>query len=324
MLVNTVLGSVDSTKIGRTLMHEHILIANHTLRKAYKCWFDEDMFFKYAVTMLKNAKMYGIDTIVDATPIDLGRDLDIMRKVSEKSGVNIIAATGFYWPLQISLSDKSPEFIADIMINDLENGMEGTEVKAQFIKYSTVNPDLTDYDKKIGEAVAIAHKRTGAMIYTHTGNKNGMSQIEFFRANGVDLSKLIVGHMGDTEDYEYIHSVLAAGCRIGLDRFGAHNLEPEYYIEDERKAKVIANLISQGYIDKMVISHDVACYLDYSGYQNVGNLFQGVMERDLNKFLFQFNYIPKYVYNMFKECGITESEIDHIMVKNPQRIFEGK
>lgn len=85
MKISTVLGTIDSSELGITLMHEHVLIANHTLRIAYPKWFERDVFIQYAVRMLKNAKESGIDTIVDATPIDLGRDLSIMQEVSENA-----------------------------------------------------------------------------------------------------------------------------------------------------------------------------------------------------------------------------------------------
>ncbi len=324
MQISTVMGTMDSSELGTTLMHEHVLIANHTMRIAYRQWFERDRFMEYAVRMLKNAKQYGIDTIVDATPIDLGRDLSIMREASEKSGVNIIPCTGFYWMPQVALQDKSPEFIAEILIQDLEEGIEGSDVKAQFIKYATVGPELTEYDRKIGKASAIASNKTGAFIYTHTNQKNGNSQADFFEAEGVAPERLVIGHMGDTEDYEYIRGIMDRGHYIGMDRFSAHVLEPENYIEDEKRAKVVADLIKEGYGNGMVISQDVACFLDYTGFQNVGNRFPVVMAQDLDEYKVQFNYIPKYVYDMFRDCGVEDGDIKRLTVDNPRDIFEGK
>lgn len=324
MKISTVLGTIDSSELGITLMHEHVLIANHTLRIAYPKWFERDVFIQYAVRMLKNAKESGIDTIVDATPIDLGRDLSIMQEVSEKSGVHIIPCTGFYWSPQVSLQDKSPEFISEILINDIENGIEGSDIKAQFIKFATVGPELTEYDRKIGKAAALASNATGVFIYTHTNQKNGISQIDFFESEGVSPERVVIGHMGDTEDYEYIRSIMDRGHYIGMDRFSSHVLEPENYLEDEKRAKVVAELIKEGYGKGMVISQDVACFLDYTGFQNVGNRFPVVMSQDLDDYKVQFNYIPKYVYKMFQDCGMTERDIERLMADNPRDIFEGK
>ena len=324
MKVNTVLGPIESDQLGFTLMHEHIIIANHTLRRAYPAWFDHDVFMEYVLHLCRNAKEAGIDTITEATPIDLGRDLELMQEVSEKSGLNIIPCTGFYWNFQVSLGDKSPEFIAQILIDDLTKGMDGTSYKAQFIKWATVGPELSDYDRKIGTATAIAAKETGAMIYTHTNNKNGLSQVDFFEEQGVDLSHVVIGHMGDTEDLDYIRSVLNRGVRIGSDRISACHLEPEFYMADEKRARVIGQLAKEGYLGRIVLSHDVCGYLDYSGYQDRWNPFTENMSRDLNTFTHQWRYIPTTFYPMLREAGIDEGGIRQLMVENPRAIFEGR
>ena len=322
MRVNTVLGQVDSSELGAVLMHEHILILDRNMSTAYSKWFDRNMFIRHAVQMCRNAKQYGINTIVDATPIDLGRDLSVMREVSEKAEINIIPCTGFYWHIQFALHDKSPEFLAEILVNDIENGIEGTDVKAQFIKYATAGPELTEYDRKLGKAAAIASNTTGAFIYTHTNQKNGMSQVDFFDSEGVAPERLVIGHMGDTDDYEYIQSILDRGHRIGMDRFGGHVLYPENYIEDERRAKTVSYFMDKGYGDGMVLSHDACGFIDYTEKHNLGNVFPEVMAQDLDEYKVQYSYIPKYVFEMFRDCGMNDNDIKRLMVDNPRKIFE--
>ncbi len=144
--------------------------------------------------------------------------------------------------MQVAFADKSAEFLSEILIDDLTKGMEGTEFKAAYIKYSTNSSELTDYDRKLGRAAVIAQIATGVPIYTHTSNKNGMSQINFFKEQGVDLSKVVIGHMGDTNDLEYIRGIADTGVRIGMDRFAADTVMPEEYLDSKLRAQTVIDL----------------------------------------------------------------------------------
>jgi phosphotriesterase-related protein len=322
MKVNTVLGPIETKDMGLTLMHEHILIANHTMRLVYPKWLNRKEFIDYAVKMVKRAKNFGVNTIVDGTPFELGRDLRVMQEVSEKSEVNIIAATGFYWTLQLALADKSAEFLAEILIDDLTEGMEGTTYKASFIKYATGYSELTDYDRKIGKAVVLAHKATGAPIYTHTSNKNGISQVEFFREHGVDLSKVIIGHMGDTDDIEYIKSVVDSGVKIGMDRFATDTVMPEVYLDSKIRAEVVVDLWKGGYLNKMVLSHDASCFIDFQGYPDAGNQWDIYKNHDLETLDFQYTFLSQKIFPLFFKGGMTQEEINVMMIDTPRNIFE--
>jgi phosphotriesterase-related protein len=202
--------------------------------------------------------------------------------------------------------------------------MESSTYKAAIIKYSTNFPELTEYEKKLGEAVAIAHKATGAPIYTHTSNKNGVAQIEFLKEQGVDLSRVIIGHMGDTDDLEYIKHVADTNVRIGMDRFALDTVAPELHLDSDSRARTVVDLWKGGYLDKMTLSHDSYCFIDIEGCQKVDDQWHVHRYSDLEYLDFQFSFIPQKMFPLFYKSGMTQREIDVMMIDTPRRIFEGK
>ena len=145
MKIQTVLGEVDTKDLGKTLMHEHILCANWTARQSYPDWLDRAEFVDLAVRMLRRLKARGFSTLVDATPPGLGRDIDVIREVSEKAQMHIIASTGFYWYEEVWLVGKETSRMVKRLVNEVEKGIQGTTAKAGIIKRDT--PLITAEDK---------------------------------------------------------------------------------------------------------------------------------------------------------------------------------
>jgi phosphotriesterase-related protein len=171
-------GPIDVEKLGFTLMHEHVMTVDWSMRMVFNKWIDRDAIVSHAVQSLVKAKEFGLRTIVDATPINLGRDIDIIREVAEKSGVQIIAATGFYAVDEPFLTGWEPDRITEQLLPEVNEGIRGTKIKAGIIKCATEAPEVSDTNKKLLQAVARLHKRTGLPITTHSSsvNKNGLSQ----------------------------------------------------------------------------------------------------------------------------------------------------
>lgn len=329
MKINTVLGLIDTSELGPTLMHEHILIASPTMCRVCPDWYDRTYLIDYAVRMLKRVKAHGLRTIVDMTAFQLGRDVSLLCEVAEKAEINIIACTGYYWYDDACLVDKSPEYLAEIMIRDIEKGMEGGSAKAGVIKACTDKFGLSPFTKRYLKAACIAHKATGVPISTHTNchyGPQGKEQQEFFESEGVDLRNVLIGHMGDLNDIDYASGVASRGSFICLDRFGVSDLCPGY-IEDEFRCNLAAKLFKSGWEDHVVFSHDASCFIDFSGREMMGSPWEYTSSYtrgfDLENHCFQFDLLFRRILPWLRERGVTERQLNKALITNPRRFFEG-
>ena len=325
MKVNTVLGSLDTKDMGYTLMHEHIMIANHTMRRMWADWINIDEFTAFAKRYIARGKRAGVRTIVDVTPFQLGRDVSVLQRVSEEAEINIIAATGYFWGNEICLVDKSPEFLAEILLRDLEKGMEGTSVKAGIIKCGTSQDHMSKLDETIWEATVIAHKETNAPIITHSACKAGAeSQMKFLTERGVDPGRVIIGHIGDLDDPDFLASVADRGFYVGEDRIGVDKRHPEQ-LDTKERIKNIIELKHRGKLEQIVCAHDASIFIDYwEGKETLGCPWKMVREFDIEKLEFQFAFITERVLPELKAAGFSEFDIKAMLVDTPRRIFEGK
>ncbi|MBL4583669.1 MAG: phosphotriesterase [Pseudomonadales bacterium] len=307
--IETVLGPIAVTDIGFCLMHEHIVVSNWSMRQNFEDWFNPDTEIPKAIDELSKAKAKGVDTIVDLTPINLGRDIDIIRRVAEKTGVNVIAATGFYWNEEPWMSGWSATQLAEFMIRDIEVGIHGTSSKAGIIKCATDHPGVTEINRKLLEAAAITHKHTGVPISTHTcvHNQSGLAQQDVFEEMGVDLSRVVIGHCGDTDDIDYLQAILNRGSYIGMDRFGLDSILPT-----DKRVQVIAALCQQGHAGKMVVSHDACSHIDFFSDQQMIEQFAPN---------WNFCHIPEDVLPALKKEGVSDTQVNQMMVGNPADIF---
>jgi len=162
--VQTITGEVDTADLGFTLMHEHIMIANPGMRAAYADWVDTKKVIAFATEEAKLVKACGVSTLVDLTPINLGRDIDVMRAVAEAAEINVIAATGLYYNEEPWMGGWEPERIAEWFMRDIEHGIQGTSAKAGIIKCATDSAGVTEGNEKLLRVAARLHKATGVPI----------------------------------------------------------------------------------------------------------------------------------------------------------------
>jgi len=317
--VNAVTGAIDSERLGATLMHEHIFVLSAEIMQNYpETWGDEDRRIDDAVNRLNELKSRGVDTIVDLTVIGLGRYIPRVRRVAERTQLNIIVATGVYTyndvPMYFHFQGPGtalggPELMVDMFVRDIEDGIADTGVRAAILKCATDEPGVTPGVERVLRAVAQAHRRTGVPISTHTHAKSerGLEQQRIFEQEGVDLSRVIIGHSGDTTDLNYLEKLMANGSYIGMDRFGIDVLLP---FED--RVETVAELCRRGYADKMVLSHDANCFSDW------------LPEAALAVAAPRWNYLHIHndVIPALKDRGVTEAQIQTMLVTNPRRIFE--
>jgi len=316
--VNTATGSIETSKLGTTLMHEHVFIVTPEIAQNFpKDWGDEEQRIADAIARMNELKSRGVDSIVDLTVIGLGRYIPRIKRVAEKTGINIIAATGIYTyndvPMYFHFRGPGtilggPELMTEMFVKDIEEGIADSGVKAAILKCATDQQGVTPGVERVLRAVAQAHRRTGVPISTHTHahTERGVDQQRIFEEEGVDLSRVIIGHSGDTTDLDYLERVIARGSYIGMDRFGIDTILP---FED--RVNTVARMCERGHVGKMVLSHDAACFSDW--------LPQIVYTMMPN---WHYLHIHNDVIPALKQRGVTEDQITTMLVDNPRKIFE--
>ncbi|MDI9973819.1 phosphotriesterase-related protein [Rhodococcus sp. IEGM 1307] len=324
-MLETVRGPRDLASLGKVLMHEHVFILTPDVHQNYgdEYW-DEDKRIADAISKLKTLKGAGIDTIVDPTVVGLGRDIPRIQQVNAEVDINIVAATGLYTYDEIphyfsyrgpgALFDM-PEPMTEMFVRDIEEGIGGTGVKAAFLECVVEERGLTRDQTRVAKAIAAAHRQTGAPITVHTNaaHQTGRAALDLFREEDVDLSKEVVGHAGDSNDLDYLRWIADQGAVIGCDRFGIDVFNP-----DPNRIETLATLCRQGYVDSIVLSQDVACYMDY---------FSGeMMQQQVRKALPNWHYlhILEDVLPALEERGISDEQIRTMLIDNPRRYFEAR
>ena len=307
--INGVLGPLDTDELGFTLMHEHILVANWSMRQAFPDWVDRDAQVEHAVGEVRSAVERGVATIVDLTPINLGRDIHVIREVAERAGVQMIAATGLYWTEEPWLQGWEVERIAEYLIRDVADGIQGTSSKAGIIKCATDHLGVTEANRKLLQIAAAAHRATGVPISTHTSvaHHTGPAQQDVFEEAGVDLSRVVIGHCGDTEDLEHLEKILGRGSFIGMDRFGL-----DFMLPMEKRVSTVAALCERGFAPQIVLSHDACCHIDWFPKEAIGSMAPR----------WNFRHIPDDVIPALRKAGVPEAQIRQMTVTNPAGVFE--
>lgn len=316
---HTARGPIDTADLGVTLMHEHVFIMTTEIAQNYpEAWGDEDARVADAITRLNELKAAGVDTIVDLTVIGLGRYIPRIARVAAGTELNIVVATGvytyndvpfFFHYLGPGTMLDGPEIMADMFVRDIETGIADTGIRAAILKCATDEPGVTPGVERVLRAVAQAHRRTGAPISTHThaGTRRGLEQQRIFEEEGVDLSRVVIGHSGDSTDLGYLEELIAAGSYLGMDRFGIDLILP---FED--RVNTVAQLCERGHADKMVLSHDANCYFDALP----GELSSVAAPN------WHYLHIHNDVIPALRQRGVTDDQLRTMLVDNPRKIFE--
>lgn len=313
--INTVTGTVNTDKLGTTLMHEHLLVGWAGWELDCKApRFDRKTALKRAVERLKQLKDLGLSTFLDPCPNDIGRDVLFMAEAADASGINIICTTGLYKEdlgNTVYMKQRSADEIAEIYTTELTEGIGETGIKAALIKCATGKDHVTEYEEKCLRAAARASKRTGAPITTHTDDGTmGREQLDIFESEGVDLHKVIIGHSCGSANLRYHTDMLNRGCYLGFDRFGLEFLQP-----DRLRLASLIGLLGVGFERQIVLSHDsVACILG----RGLG-LPPEIMETIKN---WEPTHIFKNILPALRKAGVAEQKINTMMVDNPRSFFE--
>lgn len=247
--IRTVLGKKKIRKNTITLSHEHICCYSEYLNMMSNNYLDKDQLAEKSADILKSMKeKYGLGLFIDCTPINIGRDIQLLKKVSELSGVDIVCSTGFYYNDEPILDCMSAETLAEFIIEDANH------ICAGIIKAAVESEIVSDFNTKLLKAAAIAHKKTSLPIILHTNanNRNGAKAVDILLEENVAPNSIVVGHLSDTEDIEYIKTFAKSGCYVALDRM--YDNKSDLYITS--KVNQITALCDAGYADKLLLSHD--------------------------------------------------------------------
>jgi phosphotriesterase-related protein len=323
-MVETVRGPVDAADLGTTLMHEHVFVLTPDLLANYghEYW-DEELRVVDAIDKLTRLRALGVRTIVDPTVVGLGRYILRVARVNAAVDINIVPATGLYTfdELPRQLQSRGPgsllggeEPMTGMFLRDVREGIAGTDVKAAFLKGVVEERGLTPDQQRIHRALAATHRETGVPITVHTNSEHetGRIVLDFYEAEGVDLTKVVVGHAGDSNDLDYLRALADRGATLGCDRFGL-----DRYNTTDRRVATVAALCAEGYAERIVLSHDASCYIDfYAGEQAQRTLHAAAPN-------WHYEHITRDVLPALREAGVTDAQIMTMLVDNPRRYFGG-
>jgi phosphotriesterase-related protein len=307
--VETTAGPVDADELGRILVHEHLISASEAVRNQFPHLYDRDAEHQRAVDAVRSVMEHGVKTWVDPACMDLSRDAAWSKRVADETGINMIMCTGVYGQhytfLPHHFQNRDEDYLADAFVHDIEEGIQGTGVKAAFLKCAADEPGITPDVEKIHRAIARASKRTGRPIMAHTrpASKTGLDQMRIFEDEGVDPRKVQLAHTGDTDDLDHIEELLATGAWIGLDRFGI-----DLFLPDEKRIPTFVELVNRGYTDRIMLGQDAVSTLDWFPPELVAQLAPK----------WTFTHLFEDILPAAKGGGVTDEQIATMLDENPK------
>jgi phosphotriesterase-related protein len=324
--VQTVLGPVDASALGRVLMHEHVFVLTADVQQNYPDeWGSEDDRVADAVARLRELAAAGITTIVDVTVIGQGRYIPrIARIAGQVPELNIIVATGCYTfdevpmfflrrtPRDEALAGRpASDPMLGFFIKDITEGITGTGARAGMLKCAVDVKGLTKGVERVLRNVARAHVATGGTpitIHARAAGRHGPQILGVLRDEGVDLSRVVLGHSGDAvRDPDYLTEMAEAGLTLGMDRFGIDHLATF-----QERSDLVVELCRRGLAGRMVLSHDASCHIDWFSPGSLAALKE-----------WHYLHVSQDVLPYLRDHGVSDADIDAMLVGNPARILAG-
>ncbi len=306
-LIITVNGSLDARRMGFTLTHEHILVDFVGANAAAKSRYDADEVFTTALPFVKQIKEKGVATFIDCTPAYLGRDVMILKRLADATGMAVMAATGYYGAangkfVPSHANAESAQLLAARWISEWRNGIEGTGIKPGFIKTGTDKGPLTAMQQKLVRAAGITHLATGLTIAIHTGDgAAAFKQLEILKEQGVSPAARIWVHAQNEPDRAMHVRAGKLKTWISFDGVNPETLQVNL--------GHLQNMKTQGMLDRVLVSQDSGWY--HVGEPNGGNFKPYTCISD--------HFIP-----LLQQNGFTARELDLIFKKNPANAFAVK
>ncbi|MCC9195245.1 phosphotriesterase-related protein [Arthrobacter sp. zg-Y820] len=316
--VSTFTGEVPADQLGTTLVHEHVFVGHPELdlNWPHPEWNEEEALDR-AVAGFGRLHALGVRTVVDLTVPGLGRDVRRVLRVAERTPVRLIAATGYY------TADGLPQFfrthrpgglvggpdpLIEMFLRDIREGIAGTRVRAGMLKVFSDSGGITPDSERVFAAAAHAHLETGVPLTTHSHaeSRGGTAQQQLLARLGVPLDRVVIGHAGDSEDLDYLMSLADAGSFLGFDRFGM-----EHVVPDAQRFRTLCALLSRGYADRILLSHDAAFF----------SRMTPPSWRSRTVPHWHMETVHRRVLPQLRAAGFAEPVLRMLMIGNPRRLL---
>lgn len=301
----TVGGEITPGQLGVCLPHEHTLVDFQREYDGEPDAFDRSEALNTLVPELEKLKKYGVKSLADCAPGYLGRDVTLLKELSERTGLQILTCTGFYGaqnnrfipqPVLLLTADS----IAKIWIGEFENGIDGTGIKPGFIKIAVNRKPLSEFHARLTRAAAIAHKATGLTIVSHCGPAvAALGQLDILKEEGVSPEAFVWTHASDEENLNLILKAAREGCWISLDKYGWDDKWKSGYPD------LLIRFKEEGLLGKVLISQD-------AGFFDPGNPGQPFRP---------YTAIFDELIPALKARGLTDADIRQLTVENPANVF---
>lgn len=318
--IQTVLGKITTDQLGSTLMHEHIICSSMGVATHYPQMYRPD-YLEACCKDVKDMMDTGFSTVVEATPVCLGRDVRTLKKVAEQTGMNIIATTGWWGCEPPYLGPSTAEKWAECFIDDIRVGCDSTDIKAGILKAAMDFDGATPWKVKMHHAVGMASIETGAKIFLHTycPTESPRKQLAALKEVGVDMKNVAVDHIPETTDIDFVKWIYDQGVWLGMDRTPIMRLPHDCgAVASETRIKFIKTLLDEGMGDRMLFSHD---------FTSVSPLFDTqppeIQEDIVRQNPYRFRYLKEYEFPKLAEMGIDPEYLWSLTHKNPKAFFEG-
>jgi len=301
--VRTVTGPIAVHELGVTLMHEHVVTDLRTPSERLPGDYDRDDAIRTSRPYLEELLSAGAKTLVEPTPIWIGRDARALRALSEQSGMQIVCATGIYGAagqrfIPDFAHEESAEQLAERYLREIEQGIGRSGVRPGIIKtgVNAATP-LPDVERKLVRAAALASRRSGLALASHTGPAAAArEQLKILDAVGLPPESFIWVHAQNERDQEKRRAVAAEGAWVELD--GISPKSAAWHLE------CLKELAYAGFLDQVLISQDAGWYRP--GPER-GNRFRG------------YTFILNTFVPMLRSAGFSEAEVDRLLITNPAR-----
>jgi phosphotriesterase-related protein len=306
--VQTVLGPIDPAALGFTLPHEHTQIALWHIESRWDYWQltrDQPLI----LDELERFRAAGGNALVDLTLPGVGRDPGWLRAIAEASGLHVIMACGWYrtayYPPEARIERRSVDDLADELVGEVANGVGDTGVRPGIIgEIGTDKPWISPSEERVHRAVARAARRTGMAISTHAVmSPVGLDQLHIFEEEGLDPSRVVVGHADSYPVLEHYLEIIRRGANVEFDFLGMSFTPTERHGEG-RVVELICELVARGHADRVLLSQDVCHDSQLTRYGGNG-----------------YTYLAESFLPRLREAGVLAADIEMITVVNPRRLL---
>lgn len=301
--VITVNGVIRPEEMGVTQTHEHLFLdaMDHYPGYGYQLVIDDE---EVMVREIEEFTRRGGRTICDVTLDEIGRDPERLARFSRRTGIHVLMGCGWYreFGYPAVVKEKTSRELADILVKEIEVGVGDTGIRAGFIgEIGTGRHSILPGEERVFRAAALAQARTGVAITTHTTRWGTLAieQIALLEEYGADLSRVIIGHLGDRVGVHHLLPIAEKGVYVEVDNIGYLDYQPEWVRADN-----VANLVHAGFTKQLLLSEDICMlnHLKYTGGKGYG-------------------YILEVFVPMLRERGVTDEQIYQMMVTNPANVF---